>query len=308
MNLDHLIYFVYVARYLSISRASEILNVDSSTISKAITKLEENIGVSLIVRRGRRLELSRLGKIYYRYATRALAELGKAEEEIKSIANLTQGSLFIGSISSLIPVYLPQLLKQFYRKYPAVHVHLAEYHSSTILELIDNGDLSLGFCGFYNKEEINLKNVDYFKLFQEDFALAVHPNHDFSKRASVSFEDLKHEHVINYETHSDFCEILSEAYLHQTFAENTRSNFYVKDETSILGLVAARIGVAFIPAHLDLSSYQVVKIPLKDLYLSRDIYLIWNSSVLELDVIQKFREVVLSMNRSLVSDLRKNKS
>lgn len=96
-NLNYYNVFYTVAKTGSISRAANQLYISQPAVSKAISNLEENMGIALFVRNSRGVALTEEGTILYDYIERALDNIVKGEESLKNITNL--GSVISVSVS-----------------------------------------------------------------------------------------------------------------------------------------------------------------------------------------------------------------
>lgn len=128
MELRQLRYFVEVGRLGSFSLASKNLFITQSTISQQIAKLEEELGVELLIRDTRHVALSDYGQQFYPCAVQVLEEARSAVERIRDVKALEVGTLSVGSTYSFGPIFKKTVL-DFYGKYP--HVRLNVVISST---------------------------------------------------------------------------------------------------------------------------------------------------------------------------------
>ena len=98
MNLQHLTYFNKIAECGVLSKAAEELFITPSALSRAITSLEEEVGVTLFDKKGRNIVLNRYGKVFYEYVKKAIVEIDAGLNSIQSMANISTGSVRVSSI------------------------------------------------------------------------------------------------------------------------------------------------------------------------------------------------------------------
>ena len=123
MNLNESHAFVAVVRAGSFTAASRQLGVPKSTLSRQVSRLEERLGVSLLRRTTRRLDLTDVGDAYYTIGLRAIEGLEEAERVASEIAGKPQGLLRVSCSIDIGTTILPQHLHRFREAYPDVNVH-----------------------------------------------------------------------------------------------------------------------------------------------------------------------------------------
>ena len=123
-NLNYYNVFYMVAKTGSISRAANQLYISQPAVSKAISNLEESIGIALFVRNSRGVALTEEGTILYDYIERALDNIVKGEESLKKYNELGIGHIRIGVSTSLCKHILLDYLKPFIKDNPNIKVSI----------------------------------------------------------------------------------------------------------------------------------------------------------------------------------------
>ncbi|ANM11202.1 MULTISPECIES: LysR family transcriptional regulator [unclassified Rhizobium] len=143
-DLNDIAVFVRVAQYGSFSRAAHSLAMPVSTVSRKVTSLEEQLGVTLIQRTTRKLNLTAQGRAYYDRCSEPLAHLLDAEQALTERQRKPEGLLKIS-----VPVIFGQevfyeFVSAFLKAYPEIHVDL--FVTNLFLDLIaENIDLGIRF-------------------------------------------------------------------------------------------------------------------------------------------------------------------
>ncbi|MFD0504165.1 LysR family transcriptional regulator [Streptomyces chiangmaiensis] len=147
MELRQLEYFVAVAEELSFTRAAERLHVVQSAVSAAIRSLERELGPTLFERSSQRVTLTAAGAALLPAARNTLDSARAAREAAQLSEGRLQGTLRIGTFSSLVRPDLPELLGRFHRLHPAVTLRLAvsPRGSAGLVERLLAGNLDLAF-------------------------------------------------------------------------------------------------------------------------------------------------------------------
>lgn len=139
ITYDYYRIFYYVAKYGSFSRAAEVLLKGQPNITKTINNLESQLGCKLFLRSNRGVTLTSEGEKLYHHAEIAFENLSKAESEIISKNNLSDGIISvaateIGLYGSLLPA-----LTAFNKDYPQIKIKIANFNSPQALEAVKNG-------------------------------------------------------------------------------------------------------------------------------------------------------------------------
>jgi LysR family hydrogen peroxide-inducible transcriptional activator len=178
MELHQLRYFLAVARFASFTRAAEHEHVAQPSLSQQVRKLEDELGVRLFDRLGRRIRLTDFGAHFRERARRALEEVEGARQEVAHLMGLRRGTVWVGVIPTIAPYLLPQTLAAFAKAYPSIAVSLKEDLTLPLLSQLTAGDLDLALMS------LPVKGQDLIaeELFIENMALAVPKRHQLWRR------------------------------------------------------------------------------------------------------------------------------
>lgn len=143
MDIRDLRYFVETVRYNSFSRAADALHVTQSAVSKKVAQLEEKIGSPLLVKQGRQIGLTDVGRVVYERAQEVMATMSLLGAEIAGIRNLDKGVLTIG-IPPMINSLFTGVLKQFRLRYPDIRLVIVEAPGPEVEKGVAEGRLELG--------------------------------------------------------------------------------------------------------------------------------------------------------------------
>lgn len=185
MNIDWNLYKVFyiVAKYKSMTKASEILFVSQPAISKSIKTLEEQIGVSLFNRSSRGINLTEEGKVLFNRIAPAFLSIQNAEDELNNFNDLNVGEIKIGISTVLTKCLLLDSIYKFKTQYPNVKIKIINGLTNELIDKLTKGEidfviysesdieekgveskflLELNYCFFYNPifQNINIKTVD----------------------------------------------------------------------------------------------------------------------------------------------------
>lgn len=168
-NLSQYKIFNTVAAVENISHAAKELYISQPAISKSISRLESDLGVTLFTRTSRGVKLTEEGALFYEYTKSAFDTLSQGEENIKRITQLGIGHLRIGVSTTLCKYILLPFLKEFVLSYPHIKITIECQSTFQTLELLQNKKIDIGLIG---KPE-NRKNLNFYPVMQiEDIFVA----------------------------------------------------------------------------------------------------------------------------------------
>ena len=243
MELRALRYFVAVAERESFSRASEDLTIAQPALSAQIAKLEQELGVELFARVGRRVRLTAAGRMILEQARRAVAAADGVADVARLGAEGMVGSLTIGYVRVFPFRVLTRLLRNFRRRRPHVGLDLRELGPAARLAALRRGEIDCGFVGGFDDVPHDLQ---YHELARYGTVVAVSSTHRLAKRRSVRLSALAGEDWVV------LARSVAETY-YDTFVAGCRDAGFapriaqeVQESRIQLGFVAAGLGVAIV--------------------------------------------------------------
>src|SRR5690606_24563311 len=146
MELRHLRCFLAVAEELHFARAAERLHIEHCPLSRAIKKLEEELGVVLFARTTRSTSLTRAGLLFREHAPRVFVALEQARDSVKAAANGFYGQLRFALSDGIPPLRLPALLALCRQEEPHVEIRLFEVPLSQQIKGLNEDLYDVGFA------------------------------------------------------------------------------------------------------------------------------------------------------------------
>lgn len=142
MDLNEINIFIQVIQSKSFSQAAKVLGLPNSTVSHKISSLEQRLGVTLIQRTTRKLNITPAGEAYYKKCMQGLEEIKAAELEITATQGEPQGLLRITAPVELGGMTLPEIICRYMNKYPKVRVEVL--FTDRVMDLLsENVDLAI---------------------------------------------------------------------------------------------------------------------------------------------------------------------
>jgi LysR family hydrogen peroxide-inducible transcriptional activator len=192
MTLTELKYIVAVARAKHFGHAAEACFVAQPTLSVAIKKLEDELGVVLFERGGSEVSVTPIGAQIVAQAERVLEQTAAIKELAKQNKDPLAGPLRLGVIYTIGPYLLPPLVKNVIENVPQMPLVLQENFTVKLLELLRQGDLDAAIMALPLPEHGMSMQV----LYDEPFVVAMPRSHPWASRKEISAEDLKSETML----------------------------------------------------------------------------------------------------------------
>ncbi len=271
MELQALRYFVAVAREGGFTRASQVLHVTQPAISKMVKALEEELGAPLLVRDRHGVGLTDAGHVLLERAVGVLDSLRVAKEEVLELSALRRGRLRVGMPPIMGVAFFAPLLAEFHVAYPGIELELREEGSHQIEALILDRELDVGAVLLPTDQEA----FATMPFVSDELRVVVHAAHPLAGRSVLALRELAKLPFVLYRP---------EFALHGHILDACRQSGFrptVVSESShwdfIVALVAANIGVAFLPTAIcdQLDARQVRSVPLGDPVIPWNAALVW---------------------------------
>ncbi|MCS7462304.1 LysR family transcriptional regulator [Paenibacillus doosanensis] len=271
MEWQQIEYFQVVAQMQHFTRAAERLAVSQSTLSRSIAKLEEELGVPLFERVGRGVTLNPYGELFYKRTSRVLQDLEEAKQEIWDLLKPDYGTLSFAFLKSLGGFEVPQLVSRFLAEHPHVQFQLYQKSSSEMMEQLLSGEID--YCLSSMTEE--RPDIEWEYLWSEELYVYVARSHPLALRESIALHEIAGERIValkkGYGTRTIFEELFREAGLPPNIT------FEGEDPVTVIGFVAAGLGVALLPQLKRVDTSEVVLLQVKEPACRRSIGIAWNA-------------------------------
>jgi LysR family transcriptional regulator, hydrogen peroxide-inducible genes activator len=187
MNLKDLKYLVALADTGHFGRAAERSFVSQPTLSAQLKKLEEYLGVKLVERQPKNVQLTEVGR---QIVVRARRMLDEGEEIIALARSNTDpfaGKLKVALIPTIGPYLLPRVMPKIRKAVPHLGLMLYEYQTEALLKRLRDGEIDLGILAL----PVPHDGLESRALYEEDFTVALPNHHPLAAKATIKVQDLK---------------------------------------------------------------------------------------------------------------------
>jgi LysR family hydrogen peroxide-inducible transcriptional activator len=187
INLKDLKYLVALADTGHFGRAAERTFVSQPTLSAQLKKLEEYLGVKLVERQPKNVQLTEVGRQVVVRARRMLDEGDEIVALARSNTDPYSGKLKLALIPTIGPYLLPRVMQKIRKGLPNLGLMLYEYQTEPLLKRLRDGELDVGILAL----PVQPDGLESRKLYDEAFTVALPNNHPLAEKSSVKIHDLK---------------------------------------------------------------------------------------------------------------------
>lgn len=241
-TLDQIRCFVAVTEELHFGRAAERLRMTQPPLSRQIQRLESSLGVALLERDNRRVELTEAGRAFLDESRRILASVERAPAAAREVAAGRAGILRVGYTAASAYSVLGEILTLLDDELPRVRIELDELVTEQQKSAIADGSLDLGLA----RPPFDPVQFASHLLVREDLLLAVPTGHPFAASPHPPTpEDLGQEQLLMHSATKAW--YFYDLAVRVLPVDHARVVHTVTQVTTIISLVAARRGIAFVP-------------------------------------------------------------
>jgi LysR family hca operon transcriptional activator len=303
MELRHLRYFVAVAEEGSLTNAAERrLHTAQPSLSRQIRDLELEVGVKLLERGARGVELTAAGRTFLDHARLALLQVEAAGEAARRAAQPEKASFMIGFLTGHEVVWLPDALRILREEEPDIEITLASQPSPDLAGALMRGKVDVAFL----RREAQAPGVAFKFMIKEPLVAMVPTGHRLASRKKISPEEIAAETFITPTRYAPVLKAVIEGYMAK-FGITLTPEYESDNLTSTMSLVASTGGVTVLPIYArHVLSSSVVLRPLKGEPPTIDLFMGYNrsnTSPLLKRFLARADELVAAVARRTSSDL-----
>jgi DNA-binding transcriptional LysR family regulator len=242
MELRQLRYLDAVARHRHFTRAAEELHVAQSALSQQIRKLEAELGVALLERTTRSVELTEAGELVLARARQALAETEALRREVEELRGLVRGTVGVGALRPAGEVDVPALLAEFNRRHPGVEI---QFREGTVAEMIAHlraGEIDASFALEAAPVPADL---EWLPLSSEELVVAMSPAHRLAGPGPIAYAELDGAELIAFRRGSAVRAAMDEAL--EAAGARPRILLEGSNEMLVRAMISQGLGVGIVP-------------------------------------------------------------
>ena len=292
IELRHLRYFIAVAEELHFGRAAARLNISQPPLSQQIQILEQQIAARLFARTNRSVSLTAAGRQFLADSRHILSLVDDAAARASRLHHGETGELHIGFTSSAPFIKaVSDTLSTFRRRYPDVHIQTRETNTREQIVPLNEGALDLGLMRNTQLPE----TLVWERVLREPLLAMVPSDHPLARQEAVSLIELAREPFVFFDPHVGtglYDDILG---LMRRYGQTPMIAQEVGEAMTIIGLVAAGLGVSILPAsfrRVQLS--EMCWLPIEEQDAVSEMWLVWPKHREQSHAAQRFRQQLLA--------------
>jgi LysR family hydrogen peroxide-inducible transcriptional activator len=298
MTLTELKYIVAVARERHFGRAAEACFVSQPTLSVAIRKLEDELGVTLFERGGTEVGVTAIGQRIVAQAQKVLEESASIKEIARQGHDPLAGPLRVGVIHTIGPYLLPSLVPMQIKHTPQMPLLLQENFTLRLVELLRQGEIDCAIMALPLPEA----GLVTLPLYDEPFIVAVPFNHKWANREIIAAQELKQETMLLLGSGHCFrdqvLEVCPELSRFSAASDGIQRTFEGSSLETIRHMVAAGVGITVLPITAvpkNPSNDRLLRyIPFEAPAADRRVVLAWRRSFPRVAAIESLAQAVYS--------------
>lgn len=259
MEIRQLITFRTVALTLNFTRTAEALNYVPSNVTMQMQALEDELGVRLIDRLGKKIVLTDTGKRFLLHVEKVLNSLDEARLAMKDNEELT-GTITISANEVLCSYRLPAVLRSFRAGYPGIRLIFRPFANQYLKQSLYEGRTDIVFM---LDEPIHSRNLVIEPLIEEPFLLLVAPDHPLAQKVNLRSEDFQNEPFLLTEKGCTYRTLFDRS-LEQQGVNEGITNLEFTSAEAIKQCAIAGVGIAFLPeiaVKAELERGELVSLP-----------------------------------------------
>lgn len=242
MELQDIRYFLALREELNFTRAANICSVSQPSLTRAIQRMEDELGALLFSRERGNTHMTHLGQLVSPHLSEAIACIDAAQQAARRFLELEEAQLVVGVMRTLAPVQFVSLLRRFRLDHPGVNISIHPSNPDQLCDLLLRGKLNLALMSLPEELPAPFQSK---RLYSEPYVMACSTGHRFAGLEIVSGTDLDGQVYIP-QPYTKFDPVLRDPYLSQgikILAPNQEEG-----EDWVLTMIAAGFGVSLVPA------------------------------------------------------------
>jgi DNA-binding transcriptional LysR family regulator len=243
VEMTEIRYFVALCETLNFHRAAERCHVTQPALTRAVQKLEAELGSQLFCRAKGQVQLTEFGRMMRPHLQEILGRRDQARSLARRFLNLEAAPLTLGVMCTIGPVLFVGFLNTFRERHPGIEITVIESIPARLSELLLNGSLDVALMAQPGTFDERLKAEP---VYRERFGLAFPAGHPFEQRNTLHVTDVRDETYlsrINCEYRDYLIELCGE------YGVGFQRGFRSEREDWIMTMVAAGMGICFLPEY-----------------------------------------------------------
>ena len=192
MTLNELRYVVAVAQTQHFSKAADLCSISQPSLSIAIKKLEDELGITIFQRGKRKIDITAAGMAVVHQAQRVIEEADKLNYLKRKQKNPLEGIIRLGAIFTIGPYLFPTLIPQIRESYPDMPLHIDEDYTENLRKKLLQAELDIAVLALPFSDPA----LETMEVYSEDFISVFYDRHRFAKQSEISVNDISPDELL----------------------------------------------------------------------------------------------------------------
>ncbi|MBK1722035.1 LysR family transcriptional regulator [Thiocystis violacea] len=297
ISLRQLRVFEAVAHNHSYTRAAEELHLSQPAVSMQVRQLEDEIGLPLFERLGKRIVTTEAGRELYHYSRAINRALREMEEVLESLKGINRGSLQV-AVASTVNYFAPRLLAVFQKRYPGINLRLDVTNREMLVQMLDSNSVDLVLMGLPPKNV----EVESEAFMDNPLVVVAPPDHPLAHQHCIPVERLAEETFVMREAGSG-----TRKAMERFFSERgllIRHGMQMTRNEAVKQAVRSGLGLSVVSLHtieLELETRRLVTLDVEGFPDRRQWYLVYRRGKRLSPAASAFRDFVLAEAASIAA-------
>ena len=243
MELNEIRYFLALSKTLNFTKAAEACHVSQPALTRAIQKMEDELGGLLFSRERSNTHMTELGRLIEPHLAEVAAQTGEIKRTAARFLKLEKASFALGVMCTIAPVQFVGFMARFRAENPGVDVTILEAVPDRLCNLLMQGELDVALIARPDGFPAPLRASE---LYSERFVIACSAGHRFARKSNVAMAELAGESYLS-RINCEFYDLLTDLCRKQDVV--LEDSYRSEREDWILTMVAAGLGVCFLPEY-----------------------------------------------------------
>ncbi len=244
MTLNELKYVVAVAQTQHFSKAADLCNISQPSLSIAVKKLEDELGITIFQRGKRRVDITTAGIAVVQQAQRVIEEADKLNYLKSKQKKPLEGIIRLGAIFTIGPYLFPSLIPQIRKSHPQMPLHIDEDYTENLRKKLLQAEIDIAVLALPFSDPA----LETMEVYTEDFIPLFYDSHRFSEQSNISVDDISPDELLMLGKGNCFRDQVIAA-CSQCLSPKSRSEDWMVGSSleTIRHMVAMKLGITVLP-------------------------------------------------------------
>jgi DNA-binding transcriptional LysR family regulator len=289
ITLRQLRVFEAVARHLSYTKASQELHLSQPAVSMQVRQLEDDVGIPLFEKLGKKTELTEAGRELFTYSRSINRSLLELEEVMQSLKGVSSGCLHL-AVASTVNYFAPRLLAVFHQRYPGIAPRLDVTNREALIRLLENNSVDLALMGLPPTEV----EVESEAFMENPLVVIAPPTHPLVGESEIPLTRLAQETFVMREAGSGTRQAMERFFKEQGMP--IRHGMQMTRNEAVKQAVRSGLGLSVVSLHtieLELETGRLKVLDIAGFPLRRQWHLVYRRAKRLSPAARAFRDFVV---------------